>query len=226
MITLSVFVISDGKKSYLKHDIVSGKYVTVHNQTLADTFTQRNKAQNVLENSISKKMKKRYKIVELDIDPDDLASKPAKKIISKEELIKSIIEEPIEELDFSELYSNIDRTINFMKNIELRKEKLISEMSIVDKEIEDIKHYIEFNNFNVYTGWLALSMQRQRLNKRRRIQTELRVLLNLDTAGLTKSMLETAKTAIDRVDLKEYNPRALPELFASNNKKESSNGQS
>lgn len=215
---MSVYILSDGNKSYLKHDIVSGRYVPVHNQSLAETFTQRNKAQHVLEHTVSKKMRKRYKVIELDANPDDILPVKRNKI-SREDLIKSIIEEPINELELNSLCSNINSVIEFLQYVSKRKEELITEMSNVDKELEDIKHYIEFNNFNVYSGWLALSMQKQRLNKRRRIQTELRILLNIDETALNETMLKTAQTAIEKSSHKEYSPRILPELFDPKDKK-------
>lgn len=212
MIILSVYVLSNGNNSYLKYNIISGQYVVVHNQTLADTFTQRSKAQDVLEHNISKKMRKKYKIIELDADPDDILPIKHDKI-SKEDFIKSIVEEPVDKLDFNKLRSDIDNIIKFLQYVTEQKEKLTVEISTVDRELEDIKHYIEFNKFNAYSGWLALNMQKQRLNKRRRIKTELHILSSIDETALNKNMLKNAQTIIEKSLNQKYSPRALPELF-------------
>lgn len=217
MIILSVYVLSNGNNSYLKYNIISGQYVVVHNQTLADTFTQRNKAQDVLEHNISKKMRKKYKIIELDADPDDILPIKHDKI-SKEDFIKSIVEEPVDKLDFNKLRSDIDNIIKFLQYVTEQKEKLTVEISTVDRELEDIKHYIEFNKFNAYSGWLALNMQKQRLNKRRRIKTELHILSSIDETALNKDMLKTAQTAIEKSLHQKYSPRALPKLFEPKSK--------
>lgn len=214
---MSVYILANGNKSYLKYDIISGRYIPVHNQTLAETFTQRSKAQDVLEHNVSKKMRTQYKVVELDINPDDILPAEHNKM-SKEDLIKFIADEPIDKPDFNKLYFDIDNIIKFLQYVVDRKEKLSTEISTVDKELEDIKHYIEFNKFNAYSGWLALSMQKQRLNKRRFMKTELHILSNIDETALNKDMLKTAQTAIEKSLHQKYSPRALPKLFEPKSK--------
>ena len=67
-------------------------------------------------------------------------------------------------------------------------------------------------------GWLALSMQKQRLNKRRFMKTELHILSNIDETALNKDMLKTAQTAIEKSLHQKYSPRALPKLFEPKSK--------
>ena len=45
-------MISDGKGTYLRKDF-AGKYSPVRNETLGDTWEQRSKAKNVLDNQLN-----------------------------------------------------------------------------------------------------------------------------------------------------------------------------
>ena len=248
---MSVFLLADKRNNtYLKHNIVSNKYVPVHNQALAEAFSQRNRAQHVLEHNVSKKLRKRYKVIEIDTKPataihDNIDSQQQteqngqtdckqksdmnfeSKTVSKNDFMKAIAAEPIEKPDFDKLYDDITHVIDFLHYVSDKKVELLQAMSNIDKELEDIKHYIEFNKFNAYSGWLALNMERQRLMKRRQIKNELQAFLYLDTASLNEDMLQATKLFIDKSQNREYCPRMLPELFDNKSKKDAdANGQS
>lgn len=46
-------------------------------------------------------------------------------------------------------------------------------LSDIDKEINDIYHYIEFSNLDAYRGWKAYKMLKDKLNERRKIKDNL-----------------------------------------------------
>lgn len=141
---LIVYMISDGKGTYIRKDF-AGKYSPVRNEALGDTWEQRSKAKNVLENQLNKNIRNRYRIVEIEI-PD--VKKIANNIetVSKHstETAKRISNEEIEDDQIGKWESGIDSLSTFVHDLEERKENLNNKLSDVDKEIIDIQHYIEF----------------------------------------------------------------------------------
>ena len=97
--------------------------------------------------------------------------------------------------------------------MEERKNKLSGDLSNIDKEITDIQHYIEFGNFNAYQGWLAFSMLRHRLKKRRKIKNEFQILSQIGECKINSAMVNDIQAAIHKINNKSYTPRVLPELF-------------
>lgn len=214
VVKLPRFMISNGHGLYLRRD-ASGNYVPVKNKTLGDVWEQRGKASNVLVNCISRNLRNRYRIVEIEDAPKqettinriDMVIKP------KDEAAKRIGDETIEENQLSDLSVDIDNFAGFIQSAEQRRNTLSAALSDVDKEISDINHYIEFGKFNAYQGWLAFNMLRGRLKKRRKIKDELQILVQLGECKVNSEMLADIKVAIGKLKTREYQPRKLSELF-------------
>ena len=210
------FMITDGHGLYLRRD-VSGNYVPVRNKALGDVWEQRGKVSNVLSNCISKNLRNRYRIIEIEdaIIPksEEITNRINMVIKSKDDVAKRIGNEPIEDNQLSNLSVNIDNFAGFVQNAEQRKEVLVTALSDVDKEISDINHYIEFGQFNAYQGWLAFNMLRGRLKKRRKVKDELQILTQLGECKVNSSMIANIKSAIGKLSSREYQPRKLNELF-------------
>lgn len=203
------FMISDEHGFYLHRDNC-GNYIPVKNKTLGDIWEQRKKASNVLINCVSKNLRDRYIVVEVE---DEIIPRQKETITSKNDVIKQIGDEPIEESHIPSLLAKIDNFTEFIKNAEKHKEALIVSLSDVDKEISDINHYIEFGKFNAYQGWLAFKMLRGRLKKRRKIKDELHILTQLSECKVNSAMFTNIKTLIDKLNTREYQPRKLNQLF-------------
>lgn len=216
VIQLPQFMISDGSGLYLRRD-ASGNYIPVKNKALGDIYEQREKASNVLLNCISKNLRGRYKIIKVEdsIIPNQNMTVSKYNMLnkSKDDVVKQIGNEPIEENELSDLSVNIDNLAVFVQNAEQRREALTTALSDVDKEISDINHYIEFGQFNAYQGWLAFKMLRGRLKKRRKIKDELQILIQLGECKVNSAMIEDIKASIEKLDTREYQPRKLNELF-------------
>lgn len=224
VIIIILYALTDGHGSYIRHDIFSGKYVPVRNQSLADTWEHRVKAQNILKNGLCKKDKKRFHIVEID-DGKGIAECVKKEITISEmnantdeenfhiDKVKELSDGLEDDCQMEKWKSGIDSMTEFVLDAESRKDELNKEMSDIDKEITDIQHYIELNNLNAYQGFLAYKMLQGRLRKRRKIKNELQILSQLGICKVDSAMLIDVQNAIRELDNKTYTPRILSELF-------------
>lgn len=216
------YVLTDGHGSFIRYDTFSGKYVPVRNETLAEKWEQRNKAQNILKNGLNKQLRKKYHIDTVD-DGIGICGLTKEKTVSEVnadatpdlhiEEVKQLIQEECENTQIEKWENGIKSMNEFVQDAETRREQLTKDMSDIDKEIIDIQHYIEFNDMNAYQGWLAYKMLQNRLKKRRKIKDELQVLTQLGDCKIDSSMLEDIKNAIEELGNRVYVPRKLKQLF-------------
>lgn len=209
------YLLTDGHGSYIRHDTFSGKYVAVRNEVLAERWEQRSKAQNILKNGLAKQLRKKYHIQEID-DVQKESEKIQKETIKSDLHIDKVKEIIGEDCNYSRLEKwkeGLNSIKDFALDAEECKEELFKSMSDIDKEITDIQHYIEFNNMNVYQGWLAYKMLQNRLKKRRKIKNELQVLTQLGNCKIDSFMLTDVIKAIENMNNRIYTPRILTELF-------------
>lgn len=115
--------------------------------------------------------------------------------------------------DFNRWLSGIGNFKKFVGTIETTKQGLVSELSDIDQEICDIRHYIEFGRLNAYQGWAACEMMKKSLQQRRKIKDLLYIISEVKTRrnGTTES--ERAKNAIQILNKRTYIPRKLGFLF-------------
>lgn len=77
-------------------------------------------------------------------------------------------------------------------------------LSDIDKEINDIYHYIEFSNLDAYRGWKAYKMLKDKLNERRRIKN------NLSSATRLSQTIKAKRSKINNEQkTKKYTPRKV-----------------
>lgn len=209
------YMITNGHGSYIRLDQFTNKYVPVKCMSLGDVWDQRHIATNILKNCLGKKDRRKYKI--LEIDSNDNPGKSFKTVSDsrkeKEAFAKSVAAKDIGQ-DRSEKWSSgVGAIHELVKDAEERREELSSELAEVEKEILDIRHYIEFTSLNAYQGWLACNMLKNRLMERRRIKNELEVITALGNCKITSDMMADIENAIDAMKNKKYTPRVLFELF-------------
>jgi len=92
--------------------------------------------------------------------------------------------------------------------------ELQSNLSIVDKEIVDLEHYIEFYNFNASQGFKAYKMLQEKLIKRRELKKSIEKCNiiwngNIRDFAIGKSIDKQMKN----IENKKYTARILKELF-------------
>lgn len=200
---MAQYVITDGNRWIMKNR--NGKYVPTTCEALADVFGNK-EANSVYNNNLSKALKSCFRVQKYDKPP---------------ELIKQMThEETQEKTEKVAIAENIQYWIEKVNGLNglasealHRKDKLVDQLSTVDKEICDILHYIEFCNLNAAQGYKAYKMIKERRIRRRSIKNELQVL---DTI-LGKKISETATDEIEKVisgmDNRKYEPRVMRELF-------------
>ena len=200
---MAQYVITDGNRWIMKNR--NGKYVPTTCEALADIYGNK-EANSVYNNNLSKALKSCFRVQKYDKPP---------------ELIKQMThEETQEKTEKMSIAENIQYWIEKVNGLNglasealQRKDKLVDQLSTVDKEICDILHYIEFCNLNAAQGYKAYKMIKERRIRRRSIKNELQVL---DTI-LGKKISETATDEIEKVisgmDNRKYEPRVMRELF-------------
>lgn len=110
--------------------------------------------------------------------------------------------------------SDINAFLNAGKeNLEKRHDYVSSKLSILDKEITDIIHYIEFSDFSERDGFSAYKLLHEKTNERRIVKNEkYDIEFVLDVINGVKDF-EACKTHFNNNESPIYIPRALPELF-------------
>ena len=200
---MAQYVITDGNRWIMRDR--KGCYVPTACEALADIYGNK-EANSVYNNNLSKALKSCFRVQKYDKPP---------------ELIKQMThEETQEKTEKMSIAENIQYWIEKVNGLNglasealHRKDKLVDQLSTVDKEICDILHYIEFCNLNAAQGYKAYKMIKERRIRRRSIKNELQVL---DTI-LGKKISETATDEIEKVilgmDNRKYEPRVMRELF-------------
>lgn len=91
---------------------------------------------------------------------------------------------------------------------------LAVEMSQVDKEVEDMKHYIEFSCLNAADGYKAFKRMQDLLLKRRAIKDKMSFATMLDQQNISKPALETVLTYLENMGNRDYEIRTDTGLFS------------
>ena len=94
-----------------------------------------------------------------------------------------------------------------------KKKEVQEKLDLIEKEILDIRHYIEFKSLNACEGYNAYKMMRQRLIARRECKNELRILEILTANVFTTKDIAGIEGIIDSFDTVVYKPRVLTDLF-------------
>ena len=197
------YVITDGTRWIMKDR--NGKYVPTSCESFADIFSKK-QAENIQKCSLAKALRGVFYVEKMSEEVPAQVKPVTDKDI--EENGKVMVSEDIKYwLDKATDMSNIaNEAIN-------RKRKLCQELSLVDKELCDILHYIEFCNLNAAQGYKAYKMVKERRILRRKIKDEISILDSI----LGQKVSQTAKNAIQKtaenMDKRTYEPRVLKELF-------------
>lgn len=95
-----------------------------------------------------------------------------------------------------------------------RKQNLLKDLSVADRKIADINHYIEFSQLGVVEGYKAYRLLRNTLKERREIKMELEIYEKIREFSFgSKAMRKFLSGCDGDVVPKIYIPREMPELF-------------
>lgn len=197
------YVITDGTRWIMKDG--KGRYVPTSSKSHADIFSKK-QAENIHNNSLTKALRGVFYIEKTSEEVPAQVKPVTDKDI--EETGKVMVSEDIKYwLDKATDMSNIaNEAIN-------RKRKLCQELSLVDKELCDILHYIEFCNLNAAQGYKAYKMVKERRILRRKIKDEISILDSILDQKVSQTAKDTIQKTAEKMDKRTYEPRVLRELF-------------
>jgi len=192
------FVITDGKR-YIS---TKGGIKSVASIKSATKMTKE-KAENVLK-AIPNTLKM------FDWECVSLAT-----LQSKKKLTSQPITRPLEE--YEGLTDNILEKMMDWEHYIIKLQEYMTtindQLSLVDKEISDIRHYATEFDLNMYQGWKLYKMLQDAGRRRKKIKYErikIDYILNSNFVDCTNKAISNY---IKRLDSTEYKPRVLKELF-------------
>lgn len=201
---MGVYVITDGDGNYIRKDDSTGKYVPIRSFRHAHRWEDEIKANCVLSNSISKHLRDRYSVQQINT-----SGAVNKEFVSKNKVyLENIIEDNVQEwLD------KINIVIDIFSDIDNKDSELNEKISEIDKKIVDVNHYIEFGKFNASQGFLCNKLLQNLFRQRRKYKNEKQILSLLKQIELGKDSVDLLSQVVENIKNKKYMPRAIPELF-------------
>lgn len=120
----------------------------------------------------------------------------------------------IEQGESDDTLYEIAEMFNTISDIQSKSQRLKSDLGIelskLDGQVNDLKHYIEFTELNCYRGWQCYKALQTILRRRRVVKNALSMLQSMSTSRFIDISLERNITRQERL---EYNPREFPGLF-------------
>ena len=202
------FIITDGTR-FIRQD-VHGRYKPVANITMADTYSSRCAALNVLNNSIPKAWKQTYYVAQVKNGEIIQRSAPQPVAQKRHSGIKYCPDaDPI----LLEWYNKIEALNNLFSYFTRRDHEISQEMSDIDQAIADISHFIEFNKLGAGDGYKIYAKQHELLCRRRCLKNELELIKVINKNHVAKDAVSNIFVAIKDLKKRKYEPRILGELF-------------
>jgi hypothetical protein len=102
---------------------------------------------------------------------------------------------------------------NYIIKLQEYMSTIDDQLSLVDMEICDIRHYAENFDLNLYQGWKLYKMLQDACRRRRKIKDErikVEYILNRNFVDCTNNAISNY---IKSLDNRKYTPRVLKELF-------------
>lgn len=186
------YVLTDGRR-YIGYDHVSGK--------------------NIVVNDYGHSVKLKYSRIATILNDlsGDILHISDWKIVSAAEMEEDL--SSVENLDIEGLLESESLfDIGFI-TLSKRKIYLMLKLAQVEREVTDIYHAMEFHNYNVCNGFKVYKLLQERLHHRRKIKDEIQKI-DYIVSGICEEMsAEQILENIRRMDHRQYQPRALKELF-------------
>lgn len=199
------YIITDGQRFIHKN---SGKYLPTFNVALAERFTKK-QAEGICQNSLPKALKTVFYVQKCESTSHNI--KPD---------IKPVVQADIDCTEKTMLSHTIQTWLQRLSSLNglaleasRRKEELISQLSVADKELSDIMHYIEFTHLNAAQGYNAYKLTKECRIRRRAIKNELFVLNAILDRKIGENVASEITKMLEGMDGRLYTPRVLDELF-------------
>ena len=183
----------------------------------AKVFDTKDLADKYFKSSVSKVLKNiGFKVEKDEYQSDDSVDNDSSDVSNSDALIDNSddkINNGYSPVDITSLQNTINNLSNQLTTLKGNNAWLIDMESEVDKEISDIMHFIEFNNFSASEGYKLCKAIKDLRLRRRRIKNELELINIVNMHTLNNVALGHTNKAITGLDKKQYTPRVLQDLF-------------
>lgn len=194
--TTDVYIITNSNETKYIYQTQSKSLAVTTNKTNATKWNDWTKVNNVISNMPKLLQKDQWKVLSVALVTNNNVSPKG---------FSFPVAKPVDK-DIIGLCSEIEE---YSVALKARQQLLQQQLSIKDKEREDICHYIEFYNLNACQGYKIYKLLHQTLNERREIKNELEQI-NIFFTHIRNGLYQTMESQCD----KKYTPKALPTLFA------------
>ena len=170
-----------------------------------DLFTK-NQAERIYHNSLPKALRSIFRIEKYDSPPQNI-----------KQLNQSDLENNTEKvMKLEDIQVWIEKAMNMggiIKEAEIRKEELVKQLHKLEDEMQDIEHYIEFQNLNAAQGYKAYKELKVCRINRRRVKNEIAVMNIILGQNVKKIIENEVRNKIENLDKRTYKPRIRTDLF-------------
>ena len=214
------YMITNGDGMFIRHDKQTNKYVPIRGANRGTTWKDGQKANNI-HGALPTSIRQSYYVICVDEEPTVSANDSSAKDV---ETSPATI--PIEEMDsisadiaqeLEHWRSEAKDVVVFIQEVNSRIKELYDNLSGVDKEVNDLLHFMEFNTFDAYKGYLAYKQMHDTLLRRRKIKDEKDVVISIKSCLPDENRLAGVVNRMDtleqRLEKRKYTPRVLTELF-------------
>ena len=122
-------------------------------------------------------------------------------------IIVDAVEPCVSKFDYS-TPEEIRKAADYLGRVMENSVELGTNLSIVDKEISDIQHYIETMRLNAAQRSHAFKLLRDKLNERRLYKNLLDISTSMNNDGLTHKHFANAVASVEGLETKQYAPRS------------------
>lgn len=189
-----------------------GSYGVCRSLGQSALFTTERGAQNVINNGGVPKViaqKHSFSIAKVDTKKGKASR-----------IIVDAVEPCVSKFDYS-TPEEIRKAADYLGRVMEDSVELSMNLSVVDKEISDIQHYIETVRLNAAQRSHAFKLLRDKLNERRLYKNLLDISTSMNSNGLTHKHFVDAVASVDGLKTKQYAPRSvLGEILFKTNKVE------
>lgn len=99
--------------------------------------------------------------------------------------------------------------VQYLKSLNQKQSSLSIKLNKLERETQDVLHYIEFNNLNASQGFKIYKLLHEIRNERRQVKDE----LNQVDAILSQTNIPQLIKNLPVINNRKYIPRELPDLF-------------
>lgn len=176
-------VITNDKAEYVARNFDNSLYVTT-NKNKALRGTNYTKLSNILA-TLPKFMRGRNFYIKIEQSDEENSKRKAKYFCCKKT-----------DSTLLSFQSEIDALVDENKD-------LCEQLSLCDKALLDLEHYIEFSKFSASEGYKISKMMKDILTTRREVKNKLKII----------NVLKRTRNELNGIKTQTYNPRILKDLF-------------